>query len=318
MKNGSRCSPTPDVKWFFGFPAGALQLSSGGSVQEVFGVRVLLQVRSCYICRNRTIDGLVYDGCLLLAPCHQTQFLGVHDGGYTHGDSVAGYILETAECGGGVRLGKVIQVYLAGAGGVIGTRLVEADVTGATDAENLQIKTTAGLNLVLISLAVGFDVLLCNCAAGKIDVLGGNVDVVEQVGVHEVPVGLNVLTGQTVVFVKVEGSYILEGKTLFLVQTNQLCIETKRGSAGGQTKHYTLALCGAAANELCYFCCQCLDSFLLCCENFVSHGDIILYYTPVKSILKCGKRKKLRKFENFACIICAKVLNCPRTQHLPL
>ena len=285
-------APEYEVLYLF-YAAGALQLGAGGGVKEVLGVRVLLQVRSGNICRDGAIDGLVYDGGLLLAPSHQAYLLGIHDGGYTHGDGVAGYVLETTECGGGVGLGQVVQMYLAGAGGVIRAGRVEADVAGAADAENLEIQTTASLNLILVCLAVGGNLFLCYRAAGQVDVFGGDVDVVEEVGVHEVPVGLYVLTGQTIVFIKVEGGYILEGKTLFLVKTNELGIETKGRSTCGQAQYYALALSCAAADEFCYLCCQCLDSFLLCCENFVSHGAIILYHPPVKSTLKYKQKSKI-------------------------
>ena len=75
QENGSRFWPAPGVEVLFALYAFALQLGSSGLVKEVLGIRVLLQVRSGYICRDGTVDSLVHDRGLFSPQAIRRSFL---------------------------------------------------------------------------------------------------------------------------------------------------------------------------------------------------------------------------------------------------
>ncbi len=254
----------------------SLQLRGGGGVEEVLGVGVLLEEGSGDVHGHGALDGLLDDGGLLLAPGHEAHLLRTHDGRHTHGDGGLGNVVEAAERGGGVGLGEVVERHLAGDGRVVRTGLVEADVARAADAENLEVEAATGLDLVFVGLAVGRNLLGGERAAGEVHVLGLDVDVIEQVGVHEVPVGLHVLMGQARVLVEVEGRHVGEGEALLLVEADQLGVEGQRRGARGEAQHNPLALGSAAADELGDFSGQFLGGILRRIEDFVCHSAPIV------------------------------------------
>ena len=91
-----------------------------------------------------------------------------------------------------------------------GPRFVEADVTVSADAEDLEIDPAGPDDRVFEIETVPLKVLVSNGAVRDVDVPGGDVDVVKQVGVHEVPVALLVLALETEVLVEVEGRHVGE------------------------------------------------------------------------------------------------------------
>ena len=99
------------------------------------------------------------------------------------------------EGGGGER-------FDAGAGAESGERLVEADVPGLADAEDLQVDAAAPLNGGLIAAA--FLVQVGRQAVGQIGVPRVHVHVAEQVVIHVVPVRVRVRREQADILVEVE------------------------------------------------------------------------------------------------------------------
>ena len=59
---------------------------------------------------------------------------------------------------------------------------------------------------------------------------------IEEILMHEVPVGLVVLTGQAQVFVHIEGNHVGEGKLPRAVHPGQLPVHPDGAGAGGQTQ----------------------------------------------------------------------------------
>ena len=104
----------------------------------------------------------------------------------------------------------------------------------ATTAEE-QINAAQGRDLVLITLALCLEIL-CHTVE-NVDVLCGNVDVVEEIIVHEVPVALVMLAGQTYVLVHIEGHNVLEGDLARLIHFNESLVNAKGRRARGKTEH---------------------------------------------------------------------------------
>ena len=69
------------------------------------------------------------------------------------------------------------------------------------------------------------------------DVLREDVDMVEKMAVHEVPVAFLVVAWETGVFVEVEGDDVLETESFLLVKADQFCVEGQRRTAGSESQH---------------------------------------------------------------------------------
>ena len=69
------------------------------------------------------------------------------------------------------------------------------------------------------------------------DVVGADIDVLEQVLLHEIPVALLMGAGQAAVFVQVDGGHLGKIQIALVVPVDQLCIGAHRGAAGGQAQH---------------------------------------------------------------------------------
>ena len=74
-------------------------------------------------------------------------------------------------------------------------------------------------------------------ARGDVDVLLGDVDVLEEVLVHEVVVALRMVLRQAHVLVEIEGGHLGEVEALVLVHPHQFLVEPQRRGAGGQPQH---------------------------------------------------------------------------------
>ena len=100
-----------------------------------------------------------------------------------------------------------------------------------SDAAHEEVYSPGLGDLVLIIHALFHGVL--SHAVQHVDVVRGNVDVVEEIVVHEIPVALFVLTRQSHVFVHVERDNIAEGHLARLVHLNEFLIDAdRRGSCG--------------------------------------------------------------------------------------
>ena len=163
-------------------------------------------------------------------------------------------------------------MHLAGDGGIVGAGFVEADVAGAANAENLEVDAAAVLDFLFVGGAVGGNLVTLHRAGGQVDVLRLHVDVVEEIGVHEVPVGFRMVVVQAAVFVQIEGDDVGKGKAFFLVQADQLRIKGQRSGARGEAKNHVPAFGGARADQFRNFSCQSLGSILGSFKSFYFHN----------------------------------------------
>ena len=128
-------------------------------------------------------------------------------------------------------------------------RLIETDVPGAADAEDLEIDAAGFGNHRLVSGAVRIDFVLVHRAGGQVAACGIKVHPVEEVGAHETPVALRVLRRQRVIFVQVEGRDVGEAQFFLAMQAGQLGVEADRGGAGGEAQHDSALLGLTRADE---------------------------------------------------------------------
>src|SRR5690606_28120650 len=104
------------------------------------------------------VDGIADDGRLGLAPSEQGDLAGLEDRPAAHGDGMGGNVIEPAEGRGGVLAGDLIEMDQAGTAVPGRSGLVETDVAGPPDAQQLEIESACLPDRVLVGGAVGRDV----------------------------------------------------------------------------------------------------------------------------------------------------------------
>ncbi len=114
---------------------------------------------------------------------------------------------------------------------------VEADVSGATDAENLQVDAARPSNLLFVADAIVLGVFGVDGAIGHIDVLWRNVDVIEERLLHPTAIALGVVRLHGEVFVEVEGDDVREVEVGLAVQANEFAVQADGRGAGWQAEN---------------------------------------------------------------------------------
>src|SRR6516162_11327293 len=85
--------------------------------------------------------GPLDDRRLVLTKRHNGDFAGFENGADAHGQGLGWDVLFPVKIGGRIAPGHRVERYLSGTAMPRGTRLIEADVAGPADAEDLQIDT---------------------------------------------------------------------------------------------------------------------------------------------------------------------------------
>ena len=180
---------------------------------------------------DHTLDGIG----LVLSEGEKDNLLGLADRTDTHRERAYGNVGRLLEEAGVVldRLGREVNDARARSEGAAG--LVERDVAVGSDAENLKIDAARLLDLGLVRGAFLAPVLgetVENVGIGLLD-----VDLVEEVLVHEVAVALIVRRSETVIFVEVPALDVLEGYLLGLDVLGEAVIHLDRGGACRETQY---------------------------------------------------------------------------------
>ena len=122
-----------------------------------------------------------------------------------------------------------------------GAGLVEADVPGAADAEQLEVDAPGLADGRFVPGALLVHPIARNVASGDVDVLRPDVELGEQILVHEPMVGVEAPGIHRVVLVEVEGHDVGEAESLLPMEADQLTIRADRGGARREAEHGTLA-----------------------------------------------------------------------------
>ncbi|VXA82643.1 conserved hypothetical protein [Aeromonas veronii] len=219
-----------------------LELHGGGLVAHHHSLRMQLQGGD----GPHVVDAAFYGGlqgqCLAVTGDQDHDLFRIHQGADTHGQRQLGHLLHVAAEEAGVGdTGIFGQGLDPGAGGEGRGRFVECDVAVVTHAPHEQVDLAVGLDFVFVALALGHQIL--GIAVEDVDVFGTNVDVTEEVVVHEAVVALRVIFRQADVLVHVEGDHVLEAHFTGFVQLDQALVGVERGATGGQAQ-YERAIAG--------------------------------------------------------------------------
>jgi len=185
---------------------------------------------------NAALDAVTESTSLAVTVDEEKYLLRGTNGSNTNRKSglgnLVGIVVEEAGVYDKSVLGKSADT---GSGVKGGEGLVESDVTVNAAAAEEEVDSAVGSDLVLISLALSLEVL--SHTVKNVDILSGNVYVVEEIGVHEVPVALVMLTGKTNVLVHVEGNNVLEGNLACLVHFDKILVNAERGGTGRKSEN---------------------------------------------------------------------------------
>ena len=113
--------------------------------------------------------------------------------------------------------------------------LVEADVAVVADAQQLHIHATQRVDQIVIQLALALSVGIQ--AVGQVDILGSDIDVVEQVVVHEVSIALIMLGAQTHILVQIHGAHLGEVQIAIRTAADQFLVSAHGRAAGSQAQN---------------------------------------------------------------------------------
>src|SRR5262245_51558490 len=117
------------------------------------------------------------------------------------------------------------------------------------DAEDLDVDAAGLANRGFIFRAVVVDFVNPGRAIGNVDVLAADVDVIEERLEHPAAIGMRIVTGHRMVFIKIEGNQLRKIEPGILVQADQLAIETHWSRAGRQPKQGRFSRRVVFANE---------------------------------------------------------------------
>ena len=152
-------------------PANGRELLGGGRVEQEGRVGMLLQEAGGDGVGHLAFDGLLHDRRLVLAERHDDDLAGFEDRADAHRQRLVRHVLLAEEAAGGVAARHRIERDQARPAVARRARLVEADVPGAADAEDLQVDAARPANLLLVAGAVVLGLVGRDRAVGNVDVL---------------------------------------------------------------------------------------------------------------------------------------------------
>ena len=218
-------------------------------IEDKEGSGVFLEERGGDLGVDLALDGGADDLGFVLAPSHQDDAAGVEDGAYAHRESVARGGVVAAEVAGGVAAGEGIERDEAGEGVARAAGFVEADVTGAADAEKLEIDAAGGADGGFVGGAVVVDLAFGDGAGRQVRALRVDVDVVKKVAAHERAVALGMLGCERVVFVEIKRGDVGEAQTFLAVEADEFGVDAHGRGAGGEAEDDGFLLGLALADE---------------------------------------------------------------------
>jgi hypothetical protein len=101
----------------------------------------------------------------------------------------------------------------------------------------LKINPARGANGGLIVSGHRIDMFTRNTTVGHVRVGRIDVDMIEQILLHESPIRVNALRRHRVVFVKIEGDDPAKTESVFAVHPNQFPVHANRRGAGREAEH---------------------------------------------------------------------------------
>ena len=177
----------------------------------------------------------------MFAKGHDDDLAGFEDRADPHGQGLLGHVLFPEEVARRVAARHGIERRQARAAMACRARLVEADMSGSADAQNLQVDAAGTLDHLFIFRAVASRVLSIDQAVRDVDILRLDVDVIEKRFLHPAPVTVRIVGVQAQVFVEIKRDHAGEIDARLFMEPEQLAVNADRGRPGRQTQNRSLA-----------------------------------------------------------------------------
>ena len=188
---------------------------------------------------DAAFDAFLQGAGLVVAADEKQNFAGIRHRADADGQSLRRNLARVVVEETGVHNLRVFrQVADASAGVQGGERFVEGDVAVNTGAAEEQVDATVGSDLRFVTCAFGFQI--SRHTVKNVHVLFRDVDVVEEIVMHEEPVALMMGLRQADVFVHVERHDVLEADFSGLVVFDEALIDAERGGAGREAENERL------------------------------------------------------------------------------
>ena len=217
------------------------QPRGGGAVEHKPRVGMLLEGAGRNVATRQFLHRLSHNRGLVLAKRQQNHAAGIENRAHAHGDRLAGHVSLAEEVAGCIGPRHTIERDQPGSALGGAPRLVETDVAGAADAQNLEVDSSHLPDLLLVATAGGENLAPVKGPIGDMDGVGRNVDMVEEMFPHEAAVALQLVGLHRPVFVEVERDNRAKGNTFFAVQTDEFVVDADRRATGRQSQHRLLA-----------------------------------------------------------------------------
>ena len=127
------------------------------------------------------------------------------------------------------------QRLLARAAGEARSRLIEGDMTVGANAADEKVDASCGLDHLLVVVTLCLQVL--GITVEDMDILGQDVNMIEEVAAHERVVALWMILGEPDILIHVERDDVAERHTSLAVGLDQLSIHSLRRRAGWKSEH---------------------------------------------------------------------------------
>lgn len=189
-----------------------------------------------------SFDSILDDGSFSLPPSHYDDFFSFFDSIDSHTDCTFRHFLHTSKWVCCVFSGQSMKIDKPSDTLDRGWRFVETDVSRPADSQNLDVDASIWSDFLFITKAKIGDVSSLNFTIRDIDIFFGYIDVVEEIEVHVVIVGLRVLFRDGEVLIQVEGHNLFETQSFFFVHPDQLFVDAKRSAPCGQSNDTNLSL----------------------------------------------------------------------------
>ena len=212
-----------------------LKLAASSLVASDDAVLVELESRDSPSVVYAALNAVTESASLVVSADEEENLLCVANGADANGKcglgNLIGVVIEETGVNDEGVLGESAN---AGTGIKGGEGLVEGDVTVNAATAHEEIDSAVRRDLFLVTSALCLEIL--SHTVKNVDILCGNVYMIEEVVVHEVPVALVVILGKTNVFVHIEGNYVLEGNLTLLIHLDELLVNSERRRAGGKAE----------------------------------------------------------------------------------
>ena len=133
-------------------------------------------------------------------------------------------------------------------------RLIEADVAIVSKTKQLHIYAANRVDDLIVCFTCLFTVRLC--AIRQEGTAAVDIDLAEQVLIHEIVVALIIVSGQPLVLIQVHGRHLREIQISLIIPLDQLLVCTDRSRSGRQSKHTVWLHNHLCRNDICCFSAQ--------------------------------------------------------------